>query len=75
LKNANVEIFFYNSEGVKEISIPFRINGYEYEVEEVMRCLDMGLKESPKMPLDETLETMKLMDGIRSHWGVAFPCE
>jgi hypothetical protein len=29
-------------------------------VEEVMRCLDRGLKESPIMPLKETLETMKL---------------
>lgn len=63
-----------NSQGVKEISIPFRINGYEYEVEEVMRCLDMGLKESPIMQLNETLETMKLMDGLRSQWGVVFPC-
>lgn len=64
-----------NSQGVKEISIPFRINGYEYEVEEVMRCLDMGLKESPIMQLNETLETMKLMDGLRSQWGVVFPCK
>jgi dihydrodiol dehydrogenase / D-xylose 1-dehydrogenase (NADP) len=64
-----------NSEGEQEISIPFRINGYEYEVEEVMRCLDMGVKESPIMTLDETLETMKLMDGLRSQWGVVFPFE
>jgi dihydrodiol dehydrogenase / D-xylose 1-dehydrogenase (NADP) len=68
-------ISLHNSEGVKEISIPFRINGYEYEVEEVMRCLDMGLTESPLMSLNETLETVKLMDQLRSQWGVAFPCE
>lgn len=68
-------IYLHTSQGVKEISIPFRINGYEYEVEEVMRCLDMGVKESPIMPLDETLKTMKLMDGLRSQWGVIFPGE
>ncbi|WP_342431201.1 Gfo/Idh/MocA family oxidoreductase [Neobacillus sp. FSL H8-0543] len=68
-------ICLHNSQEVKELYLPFRINGYEYEVEEVMRCLDMGLKESPKMPLIETLETMKLMDGLRSEWGILFPCE
>lgn len=68
-------ICLHNSQGVKEISIPCRINGYEYEVEEVVRCLDMGLKESPKMPLNETYDTMKLMDGLRSEWGIVFPCD
>ncbi|MGG1677165.1 Gfo/Idh/MocA family protein [Neobacillus sp. NRS-1170] len=68
-------IYLHTSQGVKEISIPFRINGFEYEVEEVMRCLDMGEKESPIMPLEETLKTMKLMDGLRSQWGVIFPGE
>jgi dihydrodiol dehydrogenase / D-xylose 1-dehydrogenase (NADP) len=68
-------ICLHNSQTVKEFSIPFRINGYEYEVEEVMRCLDTGLKESPIMPLDETLNTMKIMDRLRSEWGVVFPCE
>lgn len=64
--HATQGICLHNSQGVQEISIPFRINGYEYEVEEVMRCFDMGLKESPIMPLDETLATMKLMDELRA---------
>jgi dihydrodiol dehydrogenase / D-xylose 1-dehydrogenase (NADP) len=68
-------ICLYNSQGVKEISFPFRINGYEYEVEEVMRCLDLGLKESLVMPLNETLDTIKLMDGLRLEWGIQYPCE
>jgi dihydrodiol dehydrogenase / D-xylose 1-dehydrogenase (NADP) len=65
-------IRLHNSQGVKEITYPYRINGYEYEVEEVMRCLDTGLLESPIMTLNETLETMKLMDGLRSQWGVVY---
>jgi dihydrodiol dehydrogenase / D-xylose 1-dehydrogenase (NADP) len=68
-------ICLHHSQGTEEISFPFRINGYEYEVEEVMRCLDMGMTESLLMPLDETLNTMKLMDGFRSEWGVVFPGE
>ncbi|WP_195891968.1 Gfo/Idh/MocA family protein [Neobacillus dielmonensis] len=68
-------IQLHHSQGVKEISIPFGVNGYEYEVEEVMRCLNMGLSESPVMQLQETLETMKLMDRLRSEWGVVYPCD
>jgi dihydrodiol dehydrogenase / D-xylose 1-dehydrogenase (NADP) len=68
-------ICLHTAKGSEEFSIPFRINGYEYEVEEVMRCLDMGLKESLIMQLEETLNTMKLMDGLRSEWGVVFPGE
>jgi dihydrodiol dehydrogenase / D-xylose 1-dehydrogenase (NADP) len=68
-------ICIHNSQGVEEYSVPFRVNGYEYEVEEVMRCLDNGLKESPIMTLQETLETMKLMDSLRAQWGVVYPSE
>jgi dihydrodiol dehydrogenase / D-xylose 1-dehydrogenase (NADP) len=69
------KISVHHSQEVKEFSMPFRVNGYEYEVEEVMRCLDRGLKESPIMPLKDTLETMKLMDGLRSEWGIIYPGE
>jgi dihydrodiol dehydrogenase / D-xylose 1-dehydrogenase (NADP) len=68
-------IYLENKHGKKEFHIPFRINGYEYEVEEVMYCLDHGLKESPDMPLSESLKTMKLMDGLRLKWGVVFQGE
>jgi predicted dehydrogenase len=56
-------------------SFPFRINGYEYEAAEVTRCLLEGLKESPAMPLDEMLTTIKLMDSLRSEWGFKYPGE
>lgn len=65
----------HNSKGSEEYNVPLKINGYEYEVEEVMRCLQDGLKESPVIPLEETLETMKLMDSLRTQWGVVYPFE
>jgi predicted dehydrogenase len=43
-------------------------NGYNYEAEEVVRCLQNGELESKVMPLDETLKIMKTMDQIRSQW-------
>jgi hypothetical protein len=52
--------------GGKRISIGFRGNGYNYQAEEVMRCLRAGLTESSVMPLDETLTVMHVIDAIRT---------
>jgi predicted dehydrogenase len=54
---------------------PFRANGYEYEAEEVNRCLREGLLESPFNPLNVTLDNMKIMDEIRAQWGLIYPQE
>ncbi|WP_257455705.1 Gfo/Idh/MocA family protein [Archangium lipolyticum] len=43
-------------------------NGYAHEALEVMRCLREGLKESPLMPLDESVELMRTVDAIRREW-------
>ncbi len=50
-------------------------NFYRYEVEEVHRCLKADLKESPKMPLDDSLALMRIMDAMREEWGVEYPIE
>ena len=50
-------------------------NGYNYEAEEVGRCIREGLTESPVMPLDETLAIMETMDRIRELWGLRYPIE
>lgn len=59
----------------KELKIPYRGKGYVYEIEEVHACLRQGRTESQLMPLDETLELMKLMDSLRLDWGVTYPGE
>lgn len=51
------------------------INGYEYEVLECKRCLELGLLESPMMPHSETLAIMRQMDELRKEWGVRFPMD
>ena len=57
------------------IELPYEGNGYNYEAQEVERCVGQGLTESPIMPLDETLEIMKTMDALRAQWGVKYPTE
>ncbi|MGE4490286.1 MAG: Gfo/Idh/MocA family protein [Kiritimatiellales bacterium] len=50
-------------------------NGFEHEIRETHRCSREGLLESPLMPLDETLETMRTMDTLRAQWGMRYPGE
>lgn len=51
------------------------INGYEYEINEVHRCLSAGLKESPLVPHSGTIAVMELMDECRRQWDMKFPQE
>jgi predicted dehydrogenase len=44
---------------------PHEGSGLRHQAAEVARCLRAGLKESPVMPLGETLSIMKTMDAIR----------
>lgn len=56
-------------------SLPLAGNGYNYEAVEVGRCLRAGLKESPVMPLAETVAIMRIMDELRRQWGLVYPQE
>ena len=49
--------------------------GFCYECEEVMRCLDAGLKESPLMTLDDSIRVIEQLDAIRAEIGLKFPFE
>lgn len=54
---------------------PFDCNGLEYEITEAMRCIRAGRVESPVMPLDESLATLRWMDQLRAQLGVRYPWE
>jgi predicted dehydrogenase len=43
---------------------PYVGGGLHYEADEVARCLEAGLLESPLMPLDETISIMETMDTV-----------
>jgi predicted dehydrogenase len=59
----------------KTLKFPFKRNGYEYEIMELMECLRNGKTESTIMPLDESLQIMKTMDTLRTQWGLKYPGE
>lgn len=51
---------------------PFRINGFEGEVEEAMRCIRAGRLESPRMPHAETLALSRWNDEVLRQLGVRY---
>lgn len=54
---------------------PHESLGFEYEIREVMECLDAGLLECPAMPHRRTREIMSTMDELRRQWELAYPGE
>lgn len=50
-----------------------QISGYEYQVTAAMEAIKRGEIETPYMPHSETLRIMKMMDALRSEWGVKYP--
>jgi predicted dehydrogenase len=50
-------------------------NGYNYQIQEVHRCLRNGLRESPIMPLAETIAIMRTLDAIRAPWGLRYAAD
>jgi predicted dehydrogenase len=57
------------------ISSPYRGHGFQFEIEEVMRCVREGAGESPCMPLDESVAVQQTMDQLRAQWGLRYPME
>lgn len=62
-------------ESTKEIIEKNYTNGFIYQVEEVVKCIGAGKTESSIIPVQETIDIMKLMDGMRAEWGLKYPFE
>ena len=57
------------------LQAPLRINGFEEEIEEVMRCVRAGRIESDRVPHAETLALLGWIDRLRAALGVRYPFE
>ena len=56
-------------------SEPFRITGFEYQVEACMRAISEGKIEPDDMPHEEILRVMRMLDDLKKAWGVRFPMD
>lgn len=73
-------VFFNAQEAVlraggkeERVRTPHGRNGFEYEIREAMRCVRAGLRESPFLPLSETLRLAEVSTGLLNQWGVRYP--
>jgi len=64
-----------NHKVVKVIEHKHIVNGMEYEIFEVVKCIKKKLSESRIMPHETTLEIMRQMDEIRDNWNLKYPQE
>jgi len=63
---------YLNDGRTQRFSMPHLCNGFEYEIKEVMHCLDNGLLQSSKIPHHLTLTVSKAMDEILKQAGVIY---
>ena len=57
------------------LDFPFEVNGFEYQIQEVNRCVRLGMSSSDVLKKEDTLDILGLMDDIRASWGLVFDCE
>lgn len=71
------ESFLYNGNGklIDSIEHQFEINGYEYEVREVNRCVSIGAKESQFHTHRDTKTVISILEEIRKQWNLIYPFE
>lgn len=48
----------------EKIHIPFEINSFEYQIEEVCRCIREGKLQSDHMSWNDSIEIMRIMDAV-----------
>lgn len=52
-----------------------RVNGFEYEIREVARCVREGKSHSDIFTPEDSVAVLRLMDDIRKSWNMRFPFE
>jgi dihydrodiol dehydrogenase / D-xylose 1-dehydrogenase (NADP) len=57
------------------IEMPHPGAGFQFEANEVRRCVHAGKTESAILPLDDTIMMMEIMDNLRAQWGVKYASE
>lgn len=61
------------NEDWEKVELPPLANGFEFEIDEVVRCLEQVRIQSPLWPVSSSLQLAKLMDEIKRQLGVQYP--
>jgi predicted dehydrogenase len=61
-----------SASGERRVDAPWEGDGLRFQVDEVHRCLAAGLRESPRMPVEESIAIAAVLDDIRAQIGVRY---
>lgn len=64
-----------NNQIPQEFSFPIEATGFNYEIEEMNKCLREGKTHSETMAPDDTLRIMKCLDNIRKDWDMIYQAD
>ena len=59
----------------EHFNIPYEASGLQFQASAMMEDIRKGFRESPIMPLEESLQITKMMDRMRGEWGLVYPGE
>ena len=68
-------LYDWQDQVLMSIDMPHEVNGFEYEIREVIQRLHAGDLESAWMSHQTTLAILKQMDAIRARWNLTYPQE
>lgn len=71
-KCENFEIYELDTKNIIKISLPFEINGFEYQIKNFIETLNTNKIENKIMPHETTITVLKIMDEIRKQIGVVY---
>eukprot|EP00039_Didymoeca_costata_P027736 m.19065 g.19065 ORF g.19065 m.19065 type:complete len:342 (+) comp6477_c0_seq2:59-1084(+) len=60
-----------SKEGAPSLKFP-NSEGFQYQAEAVTKCIEQGLKECPTWTLDDTLDSMRVVDEVLGQVGVKY---
>jgi predicted dehydrogenase len=71
------EAYVYDKDDnlIEHIKYKHPVNGFEYEIKEVISCIEENRLESNIMPHETTIRILKQMDSLRKKWGIVYPQE
>lgn len=69
------KVSLYNHQGEDVFEEPYRVNGFEYQIEEAQRCISAGLIESPIMSHADSLDVLAILDEFRRQVNLRYPFE
>jgi len=67
------KIELYEDEDIVEVfDLKYNGNGYVHEIEEVQKCIKEGRTESPGLPLQISLQLIRILDKVRTEIGLQY---